>query len=144
MVGQLWQVGITEIFIGGSFVEDKDHPNDIDGYFVSDLRFLASGDLQRQLNLLDPHSVSERAQPETVPQSGRGTREPADPIARTRKSNFPCGISTVLNFTHTSASRAESVTHTGTSSSSPRRSGSQGVAASPKASFGSEAIHDPQ
>lgn len=29
---QLWQVGITEIFLDGSFVEDKDHPNDIDGY----------------------------------------------------------------------------------------------------------------
>lgn len=57
MVGQLWQVGITEIFIDGSFVEDKDHPNDIDGYFVCDLRRLASGDLERELNLLDPHKV---------------------------------------------------------------------------------------
>ncbi len=57
MVSQLWQVGITEIFINGSFVEDKDHPNDIDGYFVCDLRRLASGDLERQLNLLDPHKV---------------------------------------------------------------------------------------
>ena len=28
LVGQLWQVGITEIFVNGSFVEDKDHPND--------------------------------------------------------------------------------------------------------------------
>lgn len=33
LVGHLWQVGITEIYIDGSFVEDKDHPNDIDGYF---------------------------------------------------------------------------------------------------------------
>ena len=57
MVSQLWQVGITEIFINGSFVEDKDHPNDIDGYFVCDLRRLALGDLERQLNLLDPHKV---------------------------------------------------------------------------------------
>ncbi len=30
---QLWQVGITNIFVDGSFVEDKCHPNDIDGYF---------------------------------------------------------------------------------------------------------------
>jgi len=35
-------------------VEDKDHPNDIDGYFVCDLRRLASGELERDLNLLDP------------------------------------------------------------------------------------------
>jgi hypothetical protein len=38
-------------------VEDKNHPNDIDGYFVCELRLLASGELQRQLNLLDPHKV---------------------------------------------------------------------------------------
>ncbi len=54
---QLWQVGITEIFIDGSFVEDKEHPNDIDGYFVCDLMELASGRLQSKLNLLDPHKV---------------------------------------------------------------------------------------
>ncbi len=57
MVRQLWQVGITEIFIDGSFVEDKDHPNDIDGYFTCDLRELASGQLERKLNLLDTHKV---------------------------------------------------------------------------------------
>lgn len=33
LVNELWQVGITEIYIDGSFVENKDHPNDIDGYF---------------------------------------------------------------------------------------------------------------
>lgn len=32
LANQLWQVGLTEIFIDGSFVENKDHPNDIDGY----------------------------------------------------------------------------------------------------------------
>ena len=42
LVRQLWAVGILEIFIDGSFVEDKDHPNDIDGYFVCDLRRLSS------------------------------------------------------------------------------------------------------
>ncbi|MFD1067746.1 DUF6932 family protein [Oceanobacillus locisalsi] len=31
MVKQLWNVGISEIFIDGSFVENKAHPNDIDG-----------------------------------------------------------------------------------------------------------------
>ena len=57
LVEQLWQVGITDIFVDGSFAEDKDHPNDIDGYFVCDLARLASGDLQRELNLLDPYKV---------------------------------------------------------------------------------------
>lgn len=51
MVGQLRRVGITEIFVDGSFVEDKDHPNDID------VVELATGNLQRELNGLDPHKV---------------------------------------------------------------------------------------
>ena len=54
---QLWQVGIREVFADGSFAEDKDHPNDIDGYFVCELRHLATGFLTRQLNLLDQHKV---------------------------------------------------------------------------------------
>lgn len=57
LVKQLWQIGIKDIFADGSFVEDKDHPNDIDGYFVCDLMELASGELQRKLNLIDPHKV---------------------------------------------------------------------------------------
>ena len=57
LVKQLWQVNIREIFIDGSFVEDKDHPNDIDGYFECELARLASGELQRELNLLDPHKI---------------------------------------------------------------------------------------
>jgi hypothetical protein len=57
LVGQLRLVGVRDIFADGSFVEDKDHPNDIDGYFVCDLKRLASGDLQRELNLVDPHKV---------------------------------------------------------------------------------------
>lgn len=57
LVDQLWKVGIENIFINGSFVEDKDHPNDIDGYFECDLLDLASGRLQRELNLLDTHKI---------------------------------------------------------------------------------------
>lgn len=57
MVRQLWRVGITEVYVNGSFVEDKDHPNDIDGYFVCDFGYLVSGELERDLNLLDPHKV---------------------------------------------------------------------------------------
>jgi len=54
---QLWSVGVTEVFADGSFAEAKDHPNDIDGYFVCDLAFLASGELERRLNLLEPDKV---------------------------------------------------------------------------------------
>jgi hypothetical protein len=57
LVRQLWQVGITQIFVDGSFAEDKERPNDIDGYFECELSRLASGALQRELNLLDPHKV---------------------------------------------------------------------------------------
>ena len=57
MVGQLRKVGVTEIFVDGSFVEDKDHPNDIDGYFECERIRLASGTLLTALNLLDPYKV---------------------------------------------------------------------------------------
>lgn len=57
LVGQLWQVGIHEIFLDGSFTEAKDSPNDIDGYFEVDVRRVASGQLERELNALDPHKV---------------------------------------------------------------------------------------
>jgi hypothetical protein len=54
---QLWQVGIVEVFADGSFAEDKDHPNDIDGYFIGDLQRLKSGELTRELNLLEPDKI---------------------------------------------------------------------------------------
>jgi hypothetical protein len=57
LVGELWEVGVTEIFIDGSFLEDKDHPNDIDGYFECDWREFVSGALQDRLNQLDPHRI---------------------------------------------------------------------------------------
>lgn len=57
MAQQLWQVGISNIFVDGSFVENKDHPNDIDGYFECGLRYFASRQLHGDLNALDPHKV---------------------------------------------------------------------------------------
>jgi hypothetical protein len=57
LVRQLWQVGIENVFVDGSFAEDKERPNDIDGYFECDLGRLSSGELERELNLLDPHKV---------------------------------------------------------------------------------------
>jgi hypothetical protein len=57
LVHQLWRVGITEIFIDGSFAEDKLRPGDIDGYFVCDRDEVASGRLEQQLNFIDPYRV---------------------------------------------------------------------------------------
>jgi hypothetical protein len=57
LTNQLWQVGITEVYIDGSFVEQKAHPNDIDGYFECDVLELATGTLQRSLNILDPYKI---------------------------------------------------------------------------------------
>lgn len=54
---QLWEVGITEIFIDGSFATIKSHPNDIDGYFVCDVKKVASGELERDLNKINPHKI---------------------------------------------------------------------------------------
>ncbi len=54
---QLAQVGIQELYIGGSFVTAKDHPNDIDGYFECEEDIILSGELIQRLNLLDPHKV---------------------------------------------------------------------------------------
>ncbi len=54
LAGQLWRVGIEEIYIGGSFVEAKDHPADIDGYFVCDRTAYKSRQLHNALNALDP------------------------------------------------------------------------------------------
>ena len=55
LTSQLWQAGIGQVFINGSFVEDKAHPNDIDGYFETDLAELRSGRLEAALNAVDPH-----------------------------------------------------------------------------------------
>lgn len=57
LVIQLWDVGITEIYIDGSFTTHKLHPGDIDGYFVCQRRYLKSGQLQGRLNARDPHNV---------------------------------------------------------------------------------------
>lgn len=57
LVQQLWDIGIDQIYIDGSFVEEKAHPNDIDGYFECDLMELATGELERKLNALDPYKV---------------------------------------------------------------------------------------
>ncbi len=57
LVGQLSRLGLSEIFLDGSFVEEKDHPNDIDGYFECELEYHASGALEHDLNMMDPYKV---------------------------------------------------------------------------------------
>jgi hypothetical protein len=57
LVNQLWQVGITEVFLDGSFTEEKPRPNDIDGYFECDAADIAKGILQQKLNQLDPYKI---------------------------------------------------------------------------------------
>ena len=57
LVGELWQVGVSNVFVDGSFVEEKDHPNDIDGYFECDVRDFASGRLAQELNKIDRFKI---------------------------------------------------------------------------------------
>jgi hypothetical protein len=52
---QLWQVLDTPIFVDGSFVEAKDHPGDIDGYFACDP--LGLDGVVADLNRIDPHQA---------------------------------------------------------------------------------------
>ncbi len=75
LVDQLWQVGITTIFLDGSFAEAKPRPNDIDGYFECDLRRFASGALQQDLNRLDPHKVWTWDRHSRRPAAGSTKRE---------------------------------------------------------------------
>jgi hypothetical protein len=57
LVGQLNQAGIWEVFVDGSFVEDKLHPNDIDGYFVCEKERFLTGELERELRTIDPAGI---------------------------------------------------------------------------------------
>lgn len=58
---QLWTVGLTEIYIDGSFVENKDHPNDIDGYIDTGINPVDKASMEKlvqqvsALNNLDPY-----------------------------------------------------------------------------------------
>jgi len=54
LCNQLWAEDIQDVFLDGSFVEAKDHPNDIDGYFTCDVERIAKGTLQRAPNKRDP------------------------------------------------------------------------------------------
>lgn len=57
LANQLWSVGVKEIYIDGSFVEDKEHPNDIDGYFTCEIHSWSA--IQKKLNKMDPYQSWE-------------------------------------------------------------------------------------
>ena len=40
LANHLVQVGIDYLYVDGSFVEDKNHPNDIDGFFICEDLYL--------------------------------------------------------------------------------------------------------
>lgn len=53
MADHLWQVGVEDIYVDGSFVEDKASPNDIDGYFVCTVTQYQLSSFKKDLALLD-------------------------------------------------------------------------------------------
>lgn len=78
LVRELWSVGVKEVFIDGSFVENKDHPNDIDGYFDPHLKMDEVSDIVKfevlisKLNLLNPNKVWTWAPESRRPYKGYG------------------------------------------------------------------------
>jgi hypothetical protein len=80
LVKQLWQAGMSEIFIDGSFVENKDHPNDIDGYIDTGINTIDPVSMQSlvqkvsTLNSLDHYKVWTREPKSRVfdPNTGKG------------------------------------------------------------------------
>lgn len=57
LIAQLWQVGIENIFLDGSFVEDKSHPGDIDGYFECDFDYFMNRQFHQDINAIAPEPV---------------------------------------------------------------------------------------
>ena len=54
LVRQLWDAGIQNVYVDGSFVQQTDRPADIDVYFECDRHDVESGDLERRLNTMGP------------------------------------------------------------------------------------------
>lgn len=91
LANQLWSVGIKDIYIDGSFVEDKEHPNDIDGYFTCDIHSWSA--IQKQLNKLDPYQSWE------WPEEGKPKMWTAYKIELyPHFEGFPCGIDDITGY----------------------------------------------
>jgi len=73
---ELERVGIYEIFVNGSFVEEKDHPNDIDGYFVCERQRVLSGRLERELNQVALNAPWTWENADRRPVTGHGWKLP--------------------------------------------------------------------
>lgn len=57
---ELWSQGIEDVFMDGSFVTDKPHPNDIDGYFDTKLKVedaVKFAQLRQKLNMKSTHQL---------------------------------------------------------------------------------------
>lgn len=54
LVSHLAAAGVQDVFVDGSFVEAKPHPNDVDGYFLCAAGDLYDGTLEARLHALDP------------------------------------------------------------------------------------------
>jgi DNA-binding XRE family transcriptional regulator len=76
LAAELEAVGIPEIFINGSFVEEKDHPNDIDGYFVCDRERFLSGGLERELKRVAAGAHWTWENDDRLPVPGHGWKLP--------------------------------------------------------------------
>ena len=80
---------MTSICIGGSFVEDRNHPWDIDGYFYCDFESIRNGSLVRNLNGQDPYRSLELGLFREVARRIRGG-----------SFEYPCGTDIILISTH--------------------------------------------
>src|SRR5699024_6048682 len=60
LVQELWKVEVDQIFIDGSFVENKCALNGIVRYFECDWMAIATGKVERKLNALKPHKIWSR------------------------------------------------------------------------------------
>ena len=109
LVRQLWQVGISAIFVDGSFAEGKERPNDIDGYFECEL-----------VRLAPVASWNGTSTSWTRTKSGPGIRRADVRFGATRRSNCRCGTSTVSSCTRTTGSFAAFETSMAMSLSSRR------------------------
>ncbi len=57
LVNQLWNAGITRVYVNGSFVQNTTHPADIDGCFECDYEEFISGRLSQRLNATAPKKI---------------------------------------------------------------------------------------
>lgn len=73
LVRQLWEAGVDSIVLDGSFVEDKLHPNDIDGYFTCDATEFSR--IVQHLNELDPYKVWTWEDSARQSYGGRGKKQ---------------------------------------------------------------------